>query len=318
MNIFNSSKENKLYGKNDNNKLANKSFKGFFIGSIGCLGLMALSILPSVHNLYAQTPDGIVKTIVDGPDFDNMDGIDIVVEAGKSSTTEYEFKIDYTNSNNDEVIVFDAIPAEWQVINVAGQLITNGFGGGDDGNVGTGTISVMPANKKANNKSATIIEWTPDPTLINSMINVIVTTRKSPGRRNEKYKPTSCGLLSLNDGAVVLELDPATGEPKEDPVTGIPLAPLFESESLILVALKDANDDGVMNRDGSGDEDGDGLTDLEEVRDFGTDPCNSDSDGDGLNDDEEVTLGTDPNDDDTDGDGVLDGSDIDPLDPTVQ
>ena len=67
--------------------------------------------------------------------------------------------------------------------------------------------------------------------------------------------------------------------------------------------------------DGSGDEDGDGRTDLEEVlaAPF-TDPCDPDSDGDDLDDGEEVAKGTNPNDDDSDDGGVLDGTDLCPLD----
>lgn len=317
MTILKSNKENKIYGNNDNHNFVKKSIKGLFVGTIGCLGFMAMSLLPSANNLYAQASDGIIKTIVAGPDIDTDGAIDIVVEAGQPNTTTYEFEIDYTNSNNVDVLISDTLPAEWQAVAVAGQLINNGFGSGPDGNGGTGTINVMPANKKTNNKSATIIDWIPDPTLTNSKINVTVTTRKSPGKKNEKYKPTSCGLLSLNDGVVVLELDPATGKPIEDPVTGIPQQPLFESDSLILVALKDINNDDLVTRDGSGDEDGDNLSDFEEVKNFGTDPCNPDSDGDGLNDDVELTMGTDPNNYDTDGDGVSDSLDSDPLDPSL-
>ena len=75
--------------------------------------------------------------------------------------------------------------------------------------------------------------------------------------------------------------------------------------------------------DGSGDEDGDGRTDLDEVRvNPMTDPCNPDSDGDGLSDGEEVADGsdgfiTDPNNPDTDGDGTLDNIDPDPTNPNI-
>lgn len=92
------------------------------------------------------------------------------------------------------------------------------------------------------------------------------------------------------------------------------------------------------------DTDGDGLSDLEEINKYQTDPDSKDSDGDGLTDYEEVityssydidansddsdgdelsdyeeiiTFETDPADDDTDGDGAEDGAEItlgrDPL-----
>lgn len=67
------------------------------------------------------------------------------------------------------------------------------------------------------------------------------------------------------------------------------------------------------------DTDGDGLSDAEELR-LGTDPNKADTDGDGLSDAEELRLGTDPLNADTDGDGLPDGLEVyalgtDPLTP---
>ena len=55
------------------------------------------------------------------------------------------------------------------------------------------------------------------------------------------------------------------------------------------------------------DGDGDGLTNLVECRDHGTDPTKKDSDADGLNDKLEVNGKTDPLKKDTDADGLADG-----------
>lgn len=68
------------------------------------------------------------------------------------------------------------------------------------------------------------------------------------------------------------------------------------------------------------DADGDGLTSLQELDVYGTDPYNRDTDGDGLTDGAEVlTHGTDPLTVDTDGDGFDDGREVasgtDPNDP---
>ena len=72
------------------------------------------------------------------------------------------------------------------------------------------------------------------------------------------------------------------------------------------------------------DPDGDGLTNFEELVQFGTRPDSADSDGDGLTDDEELEPGedgfvTNPLLADTDGDGVPDGTEgnagTDPTDP---
>lgn len=77
---------------------------------------------------------------------------------------------------------------------------------------------------------------------------------------------------------------------------------------------------GDLSRDGTADEDNDGLDDLQEFEN-GTDPNNEDTDADGLADGNEVnTHGSDPNDPDTDGDGLSDGDEVntygsDPNDP---
>ncbi|MBD3255930.1 MAG: hypothetical protein GF383_12610 [Candidatus Lokiarchaeota archaeon] len=67
------------------------------------------------------------------------------------------------------------------------------------------------------------------------------------------------------------------------------------------------------------DTDGDGLTDYEELTQYGTDRLNIDTDLDNLNDAFEIKYGTDPLDDDTDGDGYYDGIELtsgtNPLDP---
>ena len=61
------------------------------------------------------------------------------------------------------------------------------------------------------------------------------------------------------------------------------------------------------------DSDQDGLTDYEEVEEYGTDPLDEDTDDGGIGDGAEVLRdGTDPRDEsddllDTDGDGLTDG-----------
>ncbi|GAB4263073.1 MAG: hypothetical protein Kow0092_13750 [Deferrisomatales bacterium] len=69
------------------------------------------------------------------------------------------------------------------------------------------------------------------------------------------------------------------------------------------------------------DSDGDGLSDYDEGRKYGTDPYNADTDGDGLKDGDEVTkYRTSPTQADTDGGSVSDGLEVmvagtDPLNP---
>jgi hypothetical protein len=67
--------------------------------------------------------------------------------------------------------------------------------------------------------------------------------------------------------------------------------------------------------------DGDGLTDYEEAKVYGTSPSRLDTDGDEIWDYNEVTdFMTDPTSPDTDMDGYTDGFEVtegyDPLDPS--
>ena len=71
-----------------------------------------------------------------------------------------------------------------------------------------------------------------------------------------------------------------------------------------------------LDNDGLGDacdndDDGDGLSDEDEVNIYSTNPLNADSDNDGLNDGDEVNIyTTDPLDADSDNDGVDDGDEV--------
>jgi len=71
--------------------------------------------------------------------------------------------------------------------------------------------------------------------------------------------------------------------------------------------LGDTDGDGIS--DGDEDEDGDGLTALQEQA-LGTSPFSHDTDSDGLTDKQEQTLGTDPLNKDSDGDGLYDGFEV--------
>jgi hypothetical protein len=65
------------------------------------------------------------------------------------------------------------------------------------------------------------------------------------------------------------------------------------------------------------DNDGDGLSNSEEVLVYGTDPDDGDSDDDMLSDDLELKVGTDPLDRDSDSDGIPDGQDVEWLQNVV-
>ena len=219
------------------------------------------------------------KEITSGPDVDGDGVIDVVVEVGLSESTEYDFTI--TQSGLGGLLIVDTVPAEWNVLSAESD-------NADD------QVYVFPAGGGKPSKSATKIEWRP--ASASSSLLVWVETRQSPGKNNIKFAPTSCGPLYLNeDGAAAYEVDPETGEPLRDLETGEKLPSILVSNPLCLAAVGDVDGDGVIVRDGSGDEDGDGLTDFAEACLLGTDPCNPD----------------------TDGDGVPDGVDPDPLDPLI-
>ena len=65
--------------------------------------------------------------------------------------------------------------------------------------------------------------------------------------------------------------------------------------------------------DGTGDTDGDGISDASEIRIYGTDPRSADGDRDGLDDASEIAAGTNPFAPDSDGDGLADSIDPAPL-----
>jgi len=244
------------------------------------------------------------KQIVGGPDVDQDGETDVVVEVGQTSPIQYQFRIIYSMPG-PPVLITDTVPAEWQVLSVVPQ---------------SGTVVSGQANKKNNKKGATKIYWTLNPAE-SSWLTVTVESRK---RSSRKYAPTSCGALYLNDGAQAFEIDPETGEPLVDEL-GNRLPPIYESNNLCLGAVEDINGNGIIG-DGSGDEDGDGLTDLDEACSYGTSPCLADTDEDGVDDgidgcpnDPDKTepgdCGCGVSDTDLDGDLIPDCIDPCPADP---
>ncbi|HEL2384484.1 TPA: hypothetical protein TZS71_002321, partial [Streptococcus suis] len=89
-------------------------------------------------------------------------------------------------------------------------------------------------------------------------------------------------------------------------------------DTVMLYKHGDGASQELPGYDLNGDDDGDGVTNGDELVD-GTDPSNPDTDGDGVTDGQEKTDGTDPKNPDTDGDGVTDGEEkangTDPKNP---
>lgn len=75
-----------------------------------------------------------------------------------------------------------------------------------------------------------------------------------------------------------------------------------------LLDVTENNDTGTDPEDP--DTDGDGLGDQEEAENLPTDPTEADTDGDGLTDPEELDNGCDPTTEDTDGNGIDDATEV--------
>lgn len=269
----------------------------------------------------------IRKEITSGPDLDFVDGIDIAIQINQTTTTPYDFTITYIpdESDPDNVIIIDTVPAEWDVEFIDDEQVTDtnlapkgpqdtgvGVGCGNfESGLGDDDNVTVERGGKLNKicSSDTDILWTLTPSLVLQTLKVDVTTRQSPSGKL-RFKPTSCGKLTLNDGAQAFEAD-EFGDLVLD--GGEPIEVGDPSNSLMLVAVDDLDLTAGLVGDGSGDEDGDTLTDADEAFIHGTNPCLKDTDGDGLDDDVEVAGPTDPTNPDTDNDGVLDGDDSCPL-----
>jgi hypothetical protein len=107
-----------------------------------------------------------------------------------SNSTLYQFEIVY---GGPPALIIDSVPAEFEIV--------------DCDNEDIGTIDYFAAGKGPKAKSATIITW-----LVpagSSKLIVDIRTRESFGRGHKltTYKPTSCGILAINDGAMAYQVD---------------------------------------------------------------------------------------------------------------
>ena len=205
------------------------------IAVVSLLGfvMMFAAVAPTMNNAYAgdqasdfcQSLSGLGWVGVG--DFD--DGISLVkcfnlndpcfdegVPVKSNEPTTCEFIIFYTNTTGQNVILKDAIPAEWSA--------EFGFRGASPGCVDN--LEQANKNKKAD-KSATLL--TCDATDFDGIngAHIVITTRESPGTANNenkdaKFKPTSCELFA-NSGAQLILAD-ELGEPVLDQGQPIVLA----------------------------------------------------------------------------------------------
>lgn len=118
----------------------------------------------------------------------------------------------------------------------------------------------------------------------------------------------------LNDGeeVAVYQTSPLLKDTDKDGLTD------GEEVNLTVTNPLDPDTDKDSIGDAEDDQDGDSLTNLNEIQ-LGTNPKVSDTDFDGFSDSDEVQRGTDPTKEDTDNDGMIDGLEIengtDPKNP---
>jgi hypothetical protein len=194
-----------------------------------------------------------------GPDL-NFDGVtDHVVEVKSHTSTEYLVGITFRNPLRAPALIEELVPREWEVVSYSAAKRED-------------LVLVAPdGNRGFKGYRATRIQWFP--TGNDSSLVYTLRLRKHDARR---YLPADCGCLRL-PGASALDTNGLRRLLDND---GKPLV----SNALAVAAVSDVNRDGTIDYTGNGDEDGDGLTDLREACELGTNPCKADTDGDGTPD----------------------------------
>lgn len=107
--------------------------------------------------------------------------------------TSYVFEINYTGP---EALVVDTVPAEFEIVSLAASA-------GD---------ADWFEPSKGKGKSANRIEWSVPAGANTLTVTVQTAPSNGKGHRTPVYKPTSCGPLAINDGAVAYEVD-ENGDP---------------------------------------------------------------------------------------------------------
>ena len=237
----------------------------------------------------------LTKTLTSGPDMDDDGQIDRALLVGQNPV-EYGFQMALENPDA-AYVVLDTLPAEWSIL-VPELDSTVSSDNGD--------LSASSAGMGKKRQKATKIEWFP-PEHGESFADVLAELRVSQSKKKDRFEP-ACGRLVLNNGAQAFDLDPVTNAPAVDE-NGVELPPVLESEGLCLVVVEDLDGVPGIARDGSGDEDQDGVSDLTEACELMTSPCSMDTDGDGCFD------GADPRplapSEDNDNDGLGADCDVD-------
>ncbi len=191
------------------------------------------------------------------------------IEVRQTTFTACSFSISYTGV---PAIILDAVPAEWAVTNVVDEngtpttdcIVKSANKVPGPGKDKSGKKADRSTTKKADRSAIKIVCSETD--LLD--ITVQLQTRESPSTKKhaekvDKFKPTSCGVLGINDGAHAV-----------DPVTGELIASTL-GLSTVAFDQEDVDCDGLTNAEE--DVNGNGIVDVGE-----TDPNNPDTDDDGA------------------------------------
>jgi len=181
--------------------------------------MMFAAIAPSMNNAYAG--NGILEfCMLAGPTWTGIgvveDGITLVkcfdtqdpcfaegVPVKSDESTTCTILVLMINTSGQNVILKDAIPAEWSA---EVRLLSDGTPDASD----NCDDNLAQANKgKKEDKSATL--FTCDATTFDGFVGAFldITTRESPGKghKEDVFKPTSCDGLFANSGAQVIAAD---------------------------------------------------------------------------------------------------------------
>jgi hypothetical protein len=156
------------------------------------------------------------KTITRGPD---------QAEIALPEPTQFTFALRYTNpGQSTPVRILDTVPAEFEILRLEATA---------------GTAEYFVPGKGKNGASKIVWDLSVDEK--EGTLSVEIQTVRSPGRHNGEviYKPTSCGALRLNDGAIAYEVDPGSGEIVKEEMTD-PDTGLVVSEPVVVLGPTNA------------------------------------------------------------------------------
>lgn len=140
-----------------------------------------------VERIILEERSGVLNKLLNTTTYDCTE-----VDIKNLTSTICQFDITYSG---DSALIKDTVPAEWNVTSIDNR-------GGD-----SCSWDATGANKKSNGKSATKLECDATNGDVDSTVTIETRespdTKKHPGK-DKKHKPTSCGDLYVNSGAIAL------------------------------------------------------------------------------------------------------------------